>query len=357
VSAQSAKIEHPLLHEIMAKCARLNIPMQVILELTYRCNLHCAHCYVDISETDELSLAEWREVLNQLKAAGATYLLFTGGEALLRDDFLDIAIYARRSGFLLGLLSNCTLLTPDSARSIVKLRPFLLGTSIYGATEASHESVTNVRGSFGRTLEGVKLLVAAGLIPLVQVPVMKSNVNELPQIKALLESLGARVSFGTTMVPSKTGADFPFRYEPAIEQLLNCGWHPDIRDQAGDAGLQLCKAGKAICSVSPRGDVFPCILFPMRLGNLRELSFDSIWRLEPCAELRYLRSMRRSDLFACNMCKLNAYCDRCTGSAYLESGRMDGPSSSACRQAHVRWRLSQAAEVDYAKRALPETRS
>ena len=89
-------------------------------------------------------------------------------------------------------------------------------------------------------------------------------------------------------------------------------------------------------------------LNPLKLGNLKQSSFDMIWRLEPSAELRYLRSMGRSDLYACNQCHLAAYCQRCTGIVYVESCRPDGPSSGACRQAQTRWRLDHATEVNHA---------
>jgi radical SAM protein with 4Fe4S-binding SPASM domain len=86
-------------------------------------------------------------------------------------------------------------------------------------------------------------------------------------------------------------------------------------------------------------------MFPLKLGNLRESSFESLWRLEPRAELRYLRSMGRENLYACQACELSSYCVRCTGSAYIETGRIEGPVPSACRQAKMRWRLNHIGEV------------
>jgi radical SAM protein with 4Fe4S-binding SPASM domain len=341
----SSATERPLLHQVMSKSAQCNVPFQVALELTYRCNLRCAHCYIDIVEKDELSFDEWRKVLGQLKAAGTLYLLLTGGEILVRSDFLDIANYARRNGFFLTLLTNCTLVTPDIAQAIARLRPFSVGTSLYGATAASHELVTRVPGSFHRTLEGISLLVSEGLTPRVQVISLKTNIAELPRIEKLIESLGARANIKTGMAPSKTGDHFPSLLEPTDKELMECGWQPDPSQPPDDDQPQLCKAGKGICSISPHGDVFPCLMFPMKLGNLRQSSFDSIWRLEPCVELRYLRLMRRSDLYACGECEVKAYCHRCTGSAYLESGRIDGPSPSSCRQAQARWRLNKNKEM------------
>jgi len=345
LSESAVKPKRYLMQEVIAKCSRLNIPAQAILELTYRCNLSCVHCYVDVDEPDELTLEEWKGVIDQLKGAGTIYLLLTGGEIMMRADFLEIAAYARRSGFVLILMTNCTLLTPDIAQDIAELKPYSITTSLYGASAATHDSVTRVAGSYERTLEGIKLLVEHGLAPLVQTVIMKSNLNELEEIQRLVAKLGARARLDIGIVPSKTGADFPLLCEPDEEELVGCGWCPDTPSVIHSNGQGPCKAGKAMCSVSPNGDVFPCSIFPLKLGNLKQSSFDIIWRLEPRAELRYLRSMRRTDLYACNQCHLAAYCQRCTGIAYLESGRFDGPSTSACRQAQMRWRLNQAAEV------------
>ncbi len=329
----------PLMWEVMDKASALSMPLQVALELTYRCNLRCAHCYIDLIDKEELSLIEWKDVLHQLKSAGTIYLLFTGGEVTIRDDFMDIMNYARAKGFFVGLLTNSTRITPTIARAIANLRPFALGTSLYGATAASHETVTQIHGSFNKTLEGVKLLSNAGLVPTVQVLTMKSNLSELPKIEELVKSLGARPKIGGGMAPTKSGSEVPFSYEPRMEELMTCG-HAAETENVESSGPGVCKAGRSICSISPRGDVFPCIMFSLKLGNLRLSTFDSIWSLEPCAELQLLRSMKQSDLQACGACEVKAYCKRCTGSAYAESRSMNGASPSACRQARMRARLT-----------------
>ena len=341
----AARPEESLLQEVLENCSRLSIPAHAVLELTYRCNLRCRHCYIDIPATDELTLLEWQEIIDQLKAAGTIYLLMTGGEIMLRPDFLDIAVYARRHGLIPGFITNGTLITPDLARDIAALKPFSIAISIYGASPATHDAITMVPGSYERTLNGIRLLVNLGMPVLVQTIAMKTNLAELSRIKELVEALGARASIIVGMAPAKSGADYPFRYEPDTEELIACGWRPENEASSIGHGPGLCKAGKGMCSVSPNGDVFPCIMFPLKLGNLKRTKFEIMWRLEPCAELRYLRSMRRTDLSACEKCDLAAYCQRCMGIAYLESGYLQGPSSSGCRQAETRWRLNQTREV------------
>jgi radical SAM protein with 4Fe4S-binding SPASM domain len=338
----AVKTKRPLLQEVINTCSQLNIPAQAVLELTYRCNLHCVHCYVDLNETDELTTVEWKNVIDELKAASTMYLLFTGGEIMLRPDLLDIATYAHHNGFMLGFLTNGTMLTPATCRAIAEFKPFSMGISLYGATAATHELVTGIPGSFQKTIAGIKMLVDAGLVPTVQTLIMKYNLNELASMKMLVESLGATFRINMGMGPTKTGRNSPFQYEPDEVATEDYGWwlkSPHLQDCGGPC---LCKAGKALCSISPHGDVFPCIMFPLKLGNLRKSSFESIWHGEPRIELQNLRSMTHSDLSSCNACELKTYCQRCTGIAYLESGNVGGVSPSACRQAKTRQQLSRA---------------
>jgi len=338
----AVKTRRPLLQEVVAMCSRLNIPAQAVLELTYRCNLHCVHCYVDIDETDELTTVEWKDVIDQLKAAGTMYLLFTGGEIMLRPDLLDIAAYARRNGFMPGFLTNGTMLTPATCQAIAELKPFYVGISLYGATAAIHELVTGVPCSFEKTIASIKMLIGAGLVPTVQTLIMKYNLAELAQIKALVKGLGATFRITMGMGPTKTGREFPLQYEPDEEVTEDYGRWQEIPHLEECGGPGLCKAGKAMCSISPHGDVFPCVMFPLKLGNLRKSSFESIWRVQPRTELQDLRTMTRSDLSSCNACELKTYCQRCTGIAYLESANAGGISPSACRQARTRRQLSRA---------------
>jgi MoaA/NifB/PqqE/SkfB family radical SAM enzyme len=262
VTSPGSGAQRLLMREVNAKFARLNTPIQATVELTYRCNLRCGHCFVDREETDELTLEEWQDIFPQLREAGIIFLCFTGGEVLLRPDFLDLAFQARRDGFIVGLLTNCTLITPDIARAIAEMKPFLVATSLYGAKAATHESVTMVPGSFEHTLRGIQLLVDAGLVPTVHIAIMKNNLVELPQIVELVEGQGAKAAVSFGMVPSKTGSEYPCHYEPGFEGLFGCGVSPENLGSTELLGQLLCRAGKSICAISPQGDIYPCIMFP-----------------------------------------------------------------------------------------------
>jgi radical SAM protein with 4Fe4S-binding SPASM domain len=93
-----------------------------------------------------------------------------------------------------------------------------------------------------------------------------------------------------------------------------------------------CSAGHTACYVSPYGDVFPCVQFPLACGNVRSQSFSDIWRNSP--QLKEVRSIRLRDLSSCSQCVHGSVCTRCPGLAYME-GNMRGPSIQDCEKSYA----------------------
>ena len=334
-------LKRPLLHSVVNRAADNLIPFQVSLELTYRCNLSCKHCYVDTPMQDEMSPAEYQSVFKQLAEAGCLYLLFTGGEPLIRPDFFDIASCAKELGFVLMLLTNGTLITPEVARDIDKLEPVSIGVSLHGATPDTHDSITGMHGSFEAMLHGIELLKNLEIPVTFQALLMKSNIHEAEEMKRLAEKLGVFLRFGYEFIPARSGSLAPFQYEADSANLYH---HVDLLlsekntntcNILGKKGL--CKAGRGICSISPAGDVLPCLLMPLKVGNLRQTKFEEIWRTNPSTELSYLRSITWDDFSDCQDCTLVKYCKRCMGIALAETGELTKPAPSACRRAALKF--------------------
>jgi radical SAM protein with 4Fe4S-binding SPASM domain len=94
-----------------------------------------------------------------------------------------------------------------------------------------------------------------------------------------------------------------------------------------------CSAGHTAAYVSPYGDVYPCVQFPLPTGNVREKKFLDIWRYSP--EMNEVRSITLGDLTNCSKCSNLGSCTRCPGLAYME-GNMRGPSTQDCEKSLVR---------------------
>jgi radical SAM protein with 4Fe4S-binding SPASM domain len=100
-----------------------------------------------------------------------------------------------------------------------------------------------------------------------------------------------------------------------------------------------CSAGHTACYISPYGDVFPCVQFPLPSGNVRRQKFIDIWRHSP--QLNEVRSIRARDLTTCSGCAHVGSCTRCPGLAYFE-GDMRGPSTADCEKSYRRTGIPSA---------------
>jgi len=328
-----------LIQSVMDRAAEHLVPLQVSLEVTQRCNLSCKHCYMDVPVEQELSFTELKGILDQLAEAGTMYLLLTGGECLVRRDFFDIAFYAKERGFMVILLTNGTLITPSVARELKRLEPAAVGMSLHGATAGTHDGITRRRGSFVSTIRAIKLLKGLGVTVSLQTLLMDSNIHEAEAIKSLVQRLEVSHLLSYDFVPTRSGSLNPYQYEADLTELsryLNYESQEAGPADAESEGKEVCKAGQGICSISAAGDVFPCLMMPMKVGNLRQATFAEIWKDNPSPELTYLRSITWEDLTSCKNCNLARYCRRCMGVAYSETGELTKPAPSACRNAALK---------------------
>ena len=84
-----------LMQEMNQRALDLGVPLSAHIDLTFRCNERCIHCYLDHEDYGEMTTAEIKGVLDQLAEAGTFFLTLSGGEILLRKDFFEILEYAR----------------------------------------------------------------------------------------------------------------------------------------------------------------------------------------------------------------------------------------------------------------------
>ena len=329
--------------ELVETCVKENIPYAVQIELTSRCNLRCRHCFMVSDCGVELSSEEVMGIIDQLVDMGTFYLAFTGGEIFTREDLFEIARYAKRKGFFQTFMTNGTLITPENMEEMRKLKPIKFEISLHGATPETHDHITQVNGSFERAVAAIKELVSQGIEVTVKTSLMNLNIHESGDIKTLCEHLGVSHRMNPGIAPMKNGSLEPLQYDLSFDEMnmylaaedLDLSYLTENRES--DPAHQFnCKAGKAACSISPSGIVYPCVMMPIPVGNLREKSFKEIWQTDPSFELKRLRNLTTEDLPICSGCGMASFCVRCPGVVYLETGDIVGASPSACRYAE--WR-------------------
>ena len=331
--------------EIAAKALKLNIPLSVQLDLTYRCNERCIHCYLDHDDHGELTTAEIKDLLDQMADAGVFYLTISGGEIMMRRDFFEILEHARARTFCVKLKTNGVLIREKEAERLRELGVESVQISIYSHRPEVHDAVTKMPGSFRQSIRAVRLLRAQGLPVTLANVLMVQNSSDYQSVKALAVELDAKFIIDPTITPMMDGdrsilslnvdhatLQGVFRDGALVGNVEEFCAPPRSVDEAALDTLP-CSAGHTACYVSPYGDVYPCVQFPMPSGNIRLIKFVDIWRDSP--QLKEVRSITLKDMPSCSQCAHGATCTRCPGLAYLE-GNMRGPSSQDCEKSFAR---------------------
>jgi sulfatase maturation enzyme AslB (radical SAM superfamily) len=141
-----------LMSEVGQKAFNLGVPLAVHMDVTYRCNERCVHCYLDHDDHGEMTTAEIKDVLDQLAEAGVFFLTFSGGEVFMRRDFFEIVEYARRLMFNVKIKTNAVMIHEEEARRIRELDVDTIQISVYSHRPEVHDAITKLPHSFERTI-------------------------------------------------------------------------------------------------------------------------------------------------------------------------------------------------------------
>lgn len=340
-----------LLAEMTARAQALNIPLSVQLDLTYRCNERCVHCYLDHEDHGEMTTAEIKHLLDEMAEAGVFILTLSGGEIFLRKDFFEILEYARQLMFCVKLKTNAVLIREREAKRIRDLHVESIQISIYSHRPKVHDAITLIPGSLKRSVDAIRFLKSQGLRVIIANVLMTQNAQDYQGVRALADELGVECTLDPTITPMMDGNRSVLSLGIDQDALQKVFRDPEligdvdefctIAAPAGENDLEStpCSAGHTTCYVSPYGDVYPCVQFPLPTGNVRKQRFVDIWRHSD--RMNDVRSIRLKDLSTCTQCTHVSNCTRCPGLAFME-GNMRGPSSQDCEKSFARTGIPSA---------------
>jgi len=217
--------------------------------------------------------------------------------------------------------------------------------SIYSHRPEVHDEITKMPGSLRQSIDAVRLLRAQGLRVTLANVLMVQNAGDYPGVKALAVELDAKFIMDPTVTPMMDGdrsilklnvdhaaLQQVFRNQEMVGNVEEFCAPPQGPDEE-TLDMLPCSAGHTACYVSPYGDVYPCVQFPLPTGNVRRQKFLDIWRDSP--QFQEVRSITLRDMPSCSKCTHGATCTRCPGLAYME-GNMRGPSSQDCEKSYAR---------------------
>jgi len=337
------------------------------MELTERCNNNCVHCYINLPSDDreakkrELSTREIQEILVEAAALGAFMVRFTGGEPLLREDFEELYLLARKLGLRVMIFTNATLITPELAELFARIPPLeKIEVTVYGMTKNSYEAVTRVPGSYEAFRRGVGLLLEKKIPFVVKGAFLPSNKEEIDEFERWASSIPwmdrppsyvmnfdlrsrrdsekkNRLIKRLRLSPEEKLGLLTRReetYVKGMKEFCSRFAHP-----SGDV-LFSCGSGVGGGSVDAYGGFQPCMLlrhpdtvYDLRNGTLKEALTEFFpW-------VRQTKAQDHDYLARCARCFLKGLCEQCPGKSWMEHGTLDTPVQHLCEHAHAQARF------------------
>lgn len=330
---------------------RDHYPWNGQIELTYRCNLNCIHCYCKGSEDKgkELNTTGWKKILDEIQKEGCVYLTFSGGEPLIRGDFLELYAYAKKKGFIISIFTNGQEFRPEHLDYFIKSPPFSIEITLNGITKPTYEAITQVEGSFEKVMSTIRELKKRGLSLILKSNLLKQNKNESGGIKAFAdEFLGKRkgkyyFKYDPMIYPRLNEDRTPCQYRLSHEEILEVrrqdtdiwqeyqkGLHSDFPDSKRDRSfLYRCNAWMTHFFINPYGRLKFCQFTDKFSVDLKTTSFkDGFYNVFPKLLNKKFKTNSK-----CRNCRLRPICYHCPARAFLETGDEEAPVEYYCELA------------------------
>lgn len=325
----------------------------VAWETTRNCNLSCVHCRAAATcgpYSGELDTDASFRLLDQIAEVAKPIIILTGGEPLLREDIFEIAAYGTELGLKMVMAPNGTLVTEAIAHKLAASGIKRISVSLDGDTAEKHDAFRGVEGAYEGALNGIENAKKAGIEFQINTTITKTNLEQIPNILALAEQLGAVAHHIFLLVPTGRGKYIVDKEINAREYEETLNWFYDQRNKTSlqlkatcaphyhrilrqrarqdgetvsfqthglDAVTRGCLAGSGFCFISHTGIVQPCGFLDLNCGDVTQRSFKDIWEnSEHFRKLRDTSQLKEK----CGVCEYRKVCGGCRARAYEATG-------------------------------------
>ena len=322
------------------------IPIGGSIDLTNRCNLGCVHCYIkESAAAEDMSTDQVKKILDETAEAGCLWILLTGGEPLLRNDFQEIYLHARKNGMLINLFTNATLITEEIADFLAEWSPFAVEISLYGMSEDTYKKVTGSSGAYERCQRGIRMLHERKIPLRLKSVILNINNHELQEMMQLAESLDVEFRYDTNIHGRVDGGKDPCNYRLSPEEVVRMDFHDPRRisalrqfvDFASGNAIEKehvfhCGAGINSFHVGADGRLYLCMMYRTEGYDLLDGTFAEGWG----GFIHDLRFQKASGEYKCVSCEHYYLCGQCPGWGQLETDDKEKASEFLCKLAHLR---------------------
>ena len=324
-----------------------------MIEITSRCNNRCRHCYVptaDLAGRQDALSTEWLlGLMDVLVAEQCLWLIFTGGEPLVREDFPELWRGAKRRGLVPTIYTNATLISDEIADMLAELPPRLVSISLYGGSAEIYERVSRVSGSFNAAMAGIRRLHERDIPAHIKMIGMRSNYGDIAAVRAIADELGwnfhldlginPRLDAGGDVLDERLTPKEVVAIEDSIDQRRS--EYPELAQTVAPRDVRAlfdCGAGRIGCAVDSEGGLIPCIVARTHRFQLDGDDLAGSFKQAFYHDLAEVIALQVEGDYPCGRCSLALLCPVCVAWREMETGDLTRPVEWGCRLAVARAR-------------------
>ena len=332
------------------KWVKQRLPYSVLFELTARCNMNCVHCYLqNVHDTKELSYDKIIEIIDILYEKGIVFLTFTGGEILLRKDFVDIYLHAKKKGFLVELFTNGYLFDDKIIDALAEYPPLLVDISLYGASENTYRKVTGLQNAFARVIQNCKKLKKAGIRVSLKSPIIDLTYPEIKDMQMLADKLQIPFVYTFEICNTIDRQDMPKMHQISLNKALEyefanhykqiqtegrkskSNYDEIINELRTNEKVYSCNVAVNSFVVDYNGKMCPCMKLRHRGIKLEKNNYEKIW-----SDFKKYSAQIATMDYKCKGCEALYYCDVCPAEMDFLYNDPEYRPENACKCAYIR---------------------
>lgn len=330
------------LNELRDYAFQHNLPLDVNIELTQKCNFRCPHCYCPENK-QALTTEQAKEVVLKCQQAGVVFINFTGGEVTTRKDFPDIYRFTRELGCLVSIQTNLSHLSGPFKDALVAHKPRNISVTIYGTSNEDYKAFTGINDGYSKLIENLDFLQASGIhFALKAVLTRETRDSAMAgHYERIAQTYGKKISWDGIIFGRKDADTSSLNHRLTPEEIVDfdridevgCKFWDGIVARSGKQDFIKCGGGMSSFSIDSLGRASICSLYVSEKYNFLERNFDDIWRDLRASNNRMQVFYKRSN---CSGCKKKSICRWCAAYAVLEHGSPDKPVAFMCALADER---------------------
>ncbi|MDD2801117.1 radical SAM protein [Methylovulum sp.] len=319
-----------------------NLPLDVNIELTQKCNFKCPHCYCP-EDKSYLSLESIKKIIDKCHKAGVLFINFTGGEAMLRKDFLTIYRYAKSLGFMVSIQSNLSYISDNLKSEFISFKPKNIAVTIYGSSDGEYLSFTGMKNGYTNVINNLNFLWENNISFSLKAALTKGTYQSIlsGQYDQIASKYGKEITYDGVIFGRKDGDITSISQRLSPEEIVifdrsdkdgTIFWNEKIHEICGQDGIK-CGGGISSFSIDSVGYASICSLYISEKFEFLERDFNDVWRDLNLSHQRMQQNYKNSQ---CSNCNKKSICRWCSAYSVLEHGDPKKPVQFMCNLAEAR---------------------